>query len=290
MLEIKVLEALGYEINNRKFSEVKKLFSEDYYHGIPNCIDDSWVYSGAEHKHNPKLPNVTVIPHIYSGKNIVLGTTFGHTHTTNESTTNESDGRKFQEIYEFKGFGGMLTYDATSPLSEKILHVLRPGEKVGVTPRENMTLFNFDREPLLTLDYADVFRNSADKETEKSIGSLLMIECTPRPIPHREANPCGMILTSYERLLDVCLKINQEYAKNKVIDSSPETSITIPEVQLGERFYNALREHQLEIKAKIGLTLSFGGNLPQFNQPLLDYVLNRNIEFFEVLGLDEVEK
>lgn len=280
MLEIKVLEALGYEINNRMFSDVKQLFSEDYKQGIPNCIDDSWVYSGAEHKQVPKLPNVTVLPQIYSGKNIILGTTFGHTHTTKES-----DNRTFQEIYEFKGFGGMLTYDATSHPSEAILHVLKPGEKVGVTPYENMTLFNFDREPLFTLDYADASRNQAHKNTEKTLGSLLMIECTPQHLPRREANPCGMILTSYEESLDVKLKINPEYTLNKIIPNSPETSITISGVQLGEKFYNALLEFQKEIRAKIGLTLSFGGNISQFPKPLLDYVLNHDQKFLDALGI-----
>ncbi len=284
MLEIKVLEALGYEINNRMFSDVKHLFSEDYKQGISNCIDDSWVYGGAENKQVPKLPNVTVIPHIYSGKKIICGTTFGHTHIAEEQ-----DNRQFQEIYEFKGFGGMLTYDATSHPSEAILHVLKPGEKVGVTHYENMTLFNFDREPLFTLDYADASRNQAHKNTEKTLGSLLMIECTPQHLPRREANPCGMILTSYEQSLDVCLKINQEYAKNKVIDNYSETSITISGVQLGEKFYNALRESQEEIRAKIGLRLSFGGNISQFPKPLLDYVLNRDKEFFGALGLNEVK-
>jgi hypothetical protein len=280
MLEIKVLGALGYEINNRKYSDVKPLFSEDYKQSISNCIDDSWVYSGTEHKQNPKLPNVTVLPHIYSGRNIVLGTTFGHTHIAEEA-----ESRMFQEIYEFKGFGGMLTYNATSHPSEAILHVLKPGEKVGVTPQENMTLFNFDQEPLLTLDYADASRNQAHKNTEKKLGSLLMIECTPRQLPRREANPCGMILTSYDRSVDVSLKVNSEYAKNEIINASSDASVTLSEVQLGEGLYNALRESQRNIKSKTGLTLSFGGNLPQFPKPLLDYVLNRDKNFGGMLGL-----
>ncbi len=283
MLEIEVLNALGYEINNRKYSEVKKLFSEDYRQRIPNCIDDSWVYGGAEHKQVPKLPNVTVLPHIFSGKKIILGTTFGHTHIAEEQ-----DNRQFQEIYEFKGFGGMLTYDAaqhSSEASEATLHVLRPGEKIGVTPYENMTLFNLSQKPLFTLDYANVSQNRAHKDTENTLGSLLLIECLPQYTPRREANPCGMILTPYEESLEVQLNINHEYVKNKIITAPSEPSITLLGVELGEKLYSALYESQTEIRDKTGLRLSFGGNLPQFSKPLLDYVLNRDKEFFGALGM-----
>ena len=91
----KILEILSYKINERKFSDIKKFFSEDYIRIMPFYPENYAVYSGAEHTGNPKLPNITVLPNLRIGLGSILGSTMGHQHTQNE----KYDLRRFQEIY-----------------------------------------------------------------------------------------------------------------------------------------------------------------------------------------------
>ncbi|RLG20480.1 hypothetical protein DRN74_05375, partial [Candidatus Micrarchaeota archaeon] len=202
---ITVDPALGYTVNDRDFKKnFQDLFSEDYrefarrYH----LIEQSPVYSGAEHRGDPKkLPNITVLPNIptrrarsmhlefdkkrfdigrdfpfsmSTGQEVTLfGCTMGHWH----GQTDCPDG--IQELYEFQGYGALLI---DRPESEEVeLWVARDGDKVAVPQQCHMTLYNLDdmAHPLVTLDFANPDRNYANKELVGRIGPILLAYYTP---------------------------------------------------------------------------------------------------------------
>jgi len=196
--------ALGYTVNDRDFKvNFQDLFSEDYeifarrYH----LVGRSPVYSGAEHKGDPKLPNITVLPNIptrrarnmhlrferkpfqlnrdldfsmSTGQEVTLfGCTMGHWH----GQTDCPDG--VQELYEFQGYGALLI---DRPESDEVeLWVARDGDKVAVPQQCHMTLYNLDDldHPLVTLDFANPDRNYANKELAGRIGPILLAYYTP---------------------------------------------------------------------------------------------------------------
>lgn len=195
---------LGYTVNDRDFKKsFQDLFSEDYkafarrYH----LIEQSPVYSGAEHKGDPKLPNITVIPNIPTrraqtvrlrfdrktfdigrdvdfrmptGQEVTLfGCTMGHWH----GQTDCPDG--IQEVYEFLSYGALII---DQPESDEVeLWVARDGDKVAVPQRCHMILYNLDDldNPLITLDFANPNRNYANKELVRRIGPVLLAYYTP---------------------------------------------------------------------------------------------------------------
>lgn len=201
---ITVDPSLGYTVNDRDFKKnFQDLFSEDYrefarrYH----LIEQSPVYSGAEHGGDPKLPNITVLPNIPTrqarsmhlefdkkrfdiGRNFpfslptcqevtLFGCTMGHWH----GQTDCPDG--VQEVYEFQGYGALLI---DRPESEEVeLWVARDGDKVAVPQQCHMTLYNLDDldHPLVTLDFANPDRNYANKELVRRIGPILLAYYTP---------------------------------------------------------------------------------------------------------------
>ncbi len=190
---------LGYTVNDRDFRKhFQDLFSEDYkafarrYH----LIEQSPVYSGAEHTGDPKRPNITVIPNIPTrwaqtvqlrfdqktfdigrdldfrvptGQELTLfGCTMGHWHGQIDCP----DG--VQEVYEFQGYGALVI---DRPESDEVeLWVARDGDKVAVPQQCHMTLYNLDdlAHPLITLDFANPQRNYANKELVKRIGPVLL--------------------------------------------------------------------------------------------------------------------
>jgi predicted dehydrogenase len=196
--------ALGYTVNDRDFKKnFQDLFSEDYrefarrYH----LIEQSPVYSGAEHKGDPKLPNITVLPNIPTrrartmqlrfdqktfgigrdldlrmptGQEVTLfGCTMGHWH----GQTDCPDG--VQEVYEFQSYGALVI---DWPESDEVeLWVARDGDKVAVPQQCHMTLYNLDDldHPLVTLDFANPKRNYANKELVGRIGPILLAYYTP---------------------------------------------------------------------------------------------------------------
>jgi len=186
--------ALGYTVNDRDFKRnFQDLFSEDYrafarrYH----LIEQSPVYSSAEHRGDPKLPNVTVLPNIPTrraramhlesfpftvptGQEVTLfGCTMGHWH----GQTDCPDG--IQELYEFQGYGALVI---DRPESEEVeLWVARDDGKVAVPQQCHMTLYNLDDldHPLVTLDFANPDRNYANKELVGRIGPILLAYYTP---------------------------------------------------------------------------------------------------------------
>lgn len=196
--------ALGYTVNDRDFKvNFQDLFSEDYeifarrYH----LVGRSPVYSGAEHKGDPKLPNITVLPNIptrrarnmhlrferkpfqlnrdlnfsmSTGQEVTLfGCTMGHWHGQADCP----DG--VQEVYEFQGYGALVI---DRPESDEVeLWVARDGDKVAVPQQCHMTLYNLDDldHPLVTLDFANPDRNYANKELAGRIGPILLAYYTP---------------------------------------------------------------------------------------------------------------
>lgn len=186
--------ALGYTVNDRDFKKnFQNLFSEDYeafarrYH----LIEQTPVYSGAEHKGDPKLPNITVLPNIPTrraramhlesfpftvptGQEVTLfGCTMGHWH----GQTDCPDG--IQELYEFQSYGALVI---DRPESDEVeLWVARDGDKVAVPQQCHMTLYNLDDldHPLVTLDFANPDRNYANKELVRRIGPILLAYYTP---------------------------------------------------------------------------------------------------------------
>jgi len=198
--------ALGYNDppNDRDFKKhFQDLFSEDYkafarrYH----LIEQAPVYSGAEHKGDPKLPNITVLPDIPTrrarsahlrfeqkpfkinrdldfsmptGQEVTLfGCTMGHWH----GQTDCPDG--IQEVYEFQSYGALVI---DRPESDEVeLWVARDGDKVAVPQQCHMTLYNLDDldHPLVTLDFANPKRNYANKELVGRIGPILLAYYTP---------------------------------------------------------------------------------------------------------------
>ncbi len=266
MKKDKALEALGYQMNHRTFAQVQKLFSEEHRQCTFSYKPHDVVYSGAEHRGNPKLPNLTFLPHLLAGEGIILGSTFGHTHTGELS-------RRFQEIYEFCGYGGMLLYQPSRPEENMDLYFLRPGEKMGVGPDQNMTLYNFGSAELLTLDYADPSRNTANKDLEGRLGALLMIE-------YFEGD--SRINLNQGELI---FRINEKYLTEGILPSCEEKKVVFSSFGLGEEAYCFLGSGEAEKLRALGIRSHLGGNIPELAGHLAELALQQDPLLLSLLGL-----
>ncbi len=257
------LKELGYTINDRTLKDVIPFLEK--FPGLFSQKDltrgNDFVYSGAEHRGNPKLPNVTFIPnppYIIGG--FLLGSTFGHQHTQRQT----GDTRLFQEIYEFQTYGAMLL---RSEKSTRLI-TLKPGEKVIVGTDENMTLFNLDKSPLLTLDYANPEMNSATKNLEKRIGPLMAILRTNK---------------------EICFCINPQYRKNGLVNEK-RNSVVIRSPEIGKNLIKCM-ESQNEDFYQCGIELTSGGNIPhelsqEFANPLSQLVNKKNKKLLDILQIN----
>ena len=287
------LESLGYKINERKFSDIKRFFSEDYRRASLPYQDNDVVYLGAEHTGNPKLPNITILPNLASGGKVILGTTMGHQHTQHE----KKDTRKFQEIYEFKGYGGMLLRNK----QETKFHILKPDEKIIVGTADNMTLFNLDESPLLTLDYANPAMNQATKKLEEELGTFIFISfqhwgetseakfCLNKSYMERgfvnPENHNSLELKISMRDLNLGRNLYERLGKK-----GPDEQISRSLPGLSRAFYNESEENMTERFSKSGIKLEFGSNLPEdlreeFSPGLPELVLTKNKILFKELGM-----
>ena len=269
----KLLEPLGYKLNKRGLDQVSKLFFRGYSAAMEKAVmptrsaGDNFMYLGAEHTENPKLPNLTYLPNLGSRGDLVLGSTFGHQHTQRE----RGDTREFQEIYEFLGYGGMLlrTKDRCD------LHLLSPGEKIIVPTNANMTFFNFGKETLITLDYANPEMNRANKELETEIGTMLCCE-----------------YFSFQRAMD--FTINAKYVENGLLKNSYEPIdgdrvIRVDRSELGEDAFRRIKEQEQRFKMA-GITILLGGNIPanlqsSLSAPLRQLVLKRDSVLLGILDM-----
>lgn len=169
----------AYEVNDRVFATaIEPYLQGDWrtFHLRYPLAPGPVVYSGAEHKGNPKKPNLTVVPnlavatkpdaHDLDPPRFVLGCTMGHEHP-------ESSGRRVQEVYEFQSYGVMVLATRAGPPE---IWVARDGDKVAVPSGFYMTIYNLGGEynPLITLDYADPVRNSSNKDDAKQFGPILL--------------------------------------------------------------------------------------------------------------------
>jgi hypothetical protein len=255
------LEAGGYEINDRKQTDIEPIWEHatKFVSFYPNLRSNEIIYSGAEHTGIPKLPNVTFIPNIIHEPGCLMGTTFGHKHLQARS----GDIRPFQEIYEFESYGGMLIRNGESTR----LELLRPGEKVIVGTDDNMTLFNMSKVPLVTIDYANPKMNSAGKELEKAIGPAMMI---------------------WSAESEMIFRINYDYRAQDIIPGIRNT-IVIRAKKGGEGLYEQIQKQANEFR-DAGIEIGFGGNIPEtykkeFSKPLAHLVSDRNEVLFNSLQM-----
>lgn len=266
-----LLETLGYKINKRTMTDISKLFFPGYSAAMHRAISptmsygEDGVYLGAEHNEKPKLPNLTYLPNLGSQHHFILGSTFGHQHTQRLM----EDGREFQEIYEFSGHGAMLlrTPDVCN------LHLLTPGEKVIVPTNADMTFFNFGKEPLITLDYANPEMNKANKNLEAEIGTLMCCEYFP-----------------FLRAID--FTINAKYFERGLLKDSYKSTngdrvIRVDRLELGDEAFKRVKEQEQRFRMA-GINIILGGNIPSnlkesFSEPLRQLVLRQDRVLLEIL-------
>jgi hypothetical protein len=130
------------------------------------------IYSTAEHRGDPKHPNITVIPNLTTieGRGLpkplrVFGTNMGHYHPV------ESD--RVQEVFEFQTYGAMLL---DRELGEVELWVARDGDKVAVPTGCHMTLYKLgDLDfQLITLNFSDPDNNPSNKLLISRYGPIML--------------------------------------------------------------------------------------------------------------------
>ncbi|MFH1420976.1 MAG: hypothetical protein ABIG30_03345 [Candidatus Aenigmatarchaeota archaeon] len=173
MFERPMLIAMGYELKDRTFGEVKELIPGELLQRL-QYADHAIMYSGAQHNGRPKKLNMTFLPniHIQRGCDIaqtIFGSTFGHHQGVLELTD--------QEVYQYFGFGAMLfDYDSDDKIPNVELIVARPGEKIVVPSFCNMTMFNLGAMPLFTIDFANPHLNSSTKDLQRASKAMLHAE------------------------------------------------------------------------------------------------------------------
>jgi len=262
VMERAMLESLGYKINNRTFGSLQGVFSDDY-RGLSFPYENKdVVYTGAEHSGSPKLPNLTCLPNMTTTQGeVILGSTFGHQHIQSEG-----DDRRFQEIYEFQGYGGMLLRDTEGAR----LYLLSPEEKVVTRQDEAMTIFNFGVGSLKTADYANPLFNKAHKNLEENMGPVML----------------GKFDSNVGLLSFV---FNQGYVEKGLLPSYSGGKIEIS-TGLGEDLLKNIQNSRDDFRES-GIEVILGGNVPddlkkEFDKPLVNLVLEQNKVLFDILKLD----
>jgi predicted dehydrogenase len=183
------------------------------------------VYSGAEHRGNPKLPNITVIPNLTTKLTTkdsqglmsrweVFGCSMGHYHPPGHDP-------RVQEVYEFQSYGLMVLDYGTANVE---MWVAKDGDKVTVPNGCHMTLYNLgDRDnPLITLDYANPDLNPANKNL---------------------VSKCGPILLAYYNDLEVSFALNRHYINNEEYS----VGVRLSESRTRQRFIKIVRGARLEL-------------------------------------------
>jgi predicted dehydrogenase len=143
-----------------------------YSGGLPQA--SPVIYSGGEHRGDPKRPNITVVPNLSIKESrglprpfTVFGCTMGHYHPGTPLDY------RIQEVYEFQTYG-LLALDREG--GEVELWVAQDRDKVAVPNGCHMTLYNLGDEdnPLITLDFADPNRNPSNKNLVSRCGPILL--------------------------------------------------------------------------------------------------------------------
>lgn len=248
-----LLELLGYKLRKRSIEEIQELMKIYKPGNIPENKPKKTAYFGFEHSKSPKLPNITVLPNLRTkGLELMLGTTFGHTHTQKAN----NDTRLAQEIYEFLGYGAVLLRSN----SQAYFYLLKPTEKVLVKTNDNMTLFNLSNEPLVTLDYANPSMNDSNKELEKKLKAFLQIYYNP--------------ISS-----TASFRFNPTYSPNREVNNLP-IEVKLSNVGLGKELYERIKKESRAFE-RLGLNIRTESNIPNdlkvtFQRHLMDLALAQN--------------
>ncbi len=261
--DARILASLGYSPIKRTFKGMIDLLTPDQNILARSYNPDEEPYKIYESKLVPKLPNITYLPNlITSNGKIMLATTLGHQHTQQE----KGDTRPFQELYEFFGYGAMLLRNQ----QRTRLHILQPKDKITTGTSDNMTFFNLSESPLITHDMANPSMNSAHKNLENEIGTM-------------------MLFTFYNG--DLTVQINPQYYLRRLLgDAVPRSPIIIGGCKLGQSLYERFADYK-DAFADSGIELVFGGNLPsalqkELSEPLLALVAKRNKTLLDSLGFE----
>ncbi len=260
-----ILAALGYKPIKRTFKDVAALLTSEQNRLSPSYDPDEAPYLIYASTLHPKLPNITYLPNLAtSSGEIMLATTLGHQHTQKQ----KGDSRPFQELYEFHNYGAMLLRNTQGTR----LHLLKPRDKITIGTDDNMTFINLSESPLITLDMSNPNMNSANKELESRIGTMILA-------------------TFYNGTFR--LEINPAYYYEGLLRTPvPKAPIEVKECKLGESLYEKLPNHKNEFKSA-GIELVVGGNLThkqerKFTDPLLTLVLKKDMALLESLGFLDV--
>jgi hypothetical protein len=178
-----------YKIRNRTFDEAIapylhgdwedfdryfRLDQKRIIHVKDKHCDSPSIYTSAEHRGDPKLPNITVVPNLTTSESSgmprpfrVFGTTMGHYHPSQPGDD------RVQEVYEFQSYG-LLAIDREA--GEVELWIARDGDKVAVPSACHMTLYNLGDidYPLITLNFSNPERNPSDKSLIRRWGPILL--------------------------------------------------------------------------------------------------------------------
>lgn len=190
------------------------------------------VYSRAEHKGNPRLPNIMVVPNLFTERGLgqeplmVFGCIVGHFRP------NRPPAYWVQEVYEFQSYG-LAVLDRKQ--GEIELWVAQDGDKVAVPNGCHMTLYNLGGldDPLITLDFANPDRSPTDNMA--FVGQY------------------GPVLLAYYDDSEVTFQLNQLYIDNLAheagvrlsapFDDPKDRQVKIPlgaRLKLGRHLYEQL--------------------------------------------------
>ncbi len=270
--KITALEKQGYQLNERTFSSITPLFSDDYKKAIFPYFSTDGVYLGAEHCNKDssineilqKKCNLTFFNNLEAklGDHYVqiMASSMGHFHPSK---------LKVQEIYEFQGYGAMVIQKEGEKPN---LIFMNPGGKVIVPGQCHMTIYSLQLEPLETHDFANPKQNSGHKNIQKQKGPIFLI--------HHD---------DLERR--IYFKINSQYSKYHPSDHS--VSLTKREWKpLGELLFLLGRNKSFKKQFEaIGVNLLRCDDikLPRFlrNKKLKDLVKEKSQEFCSLFNLKD---
>jgi len=259
MIDRKKLEAKGYKFNDRTMDTLAKRFSEDYKRIDFVLKGKDIAYTGAEHTGKPKLPNITILPNLFTvGEGIVAGQNMGHKHTRYEL----GDRRRFQEVYELHSMGAMILRDENSIR----MHLLEKGDKVIVGTNEYMTMINLSVNPLETLDYANPTMNDASMDLEYDLGSIMLVRFTEEGLS---------------------FKLNPQYVRGGILKDSCEIKIKVEEA---DDVLNSILASKHAFK-ECGIDVILGSNIPkdleaEFSRPLEDLAADKKSKLVKILDVE----
>ncbi|MBR9706559.1 hypothetical protein GOV14_05975 [Candidatus Pacearchaeota archaeon] len=262
--ELKELELEGYKLNERKFKDIKPLFSEDYNKFEFLYSKDTGVYLGAEHSPAnvlDKKGNLTFFGNLEARLDnkpaIIMASSMGHFHPLD---------LEVQEEYQFNNFGAMTIQKENK---ETYMIFMKPGGKVTVPGKCHMTIYNMDLAPLDVIDFANPAQNTSNKDLQKQIGPVL----------------CAYYLPDKTEFV---FKFNPKHINS---DNDSPIRIYTPKSNLGETLYFYAKNQEFRRKfAKRGIKVSTCEDHPKIlgipkDEPLSDIIKEKSPEFRRIFNL-----